>query len=542
MSMFAGVASRHSGEQDSYLHRVAPLALLAGALAIFTLLRALLLAVATSAAIDCLGLDIITFAGAALLAGIRYQEIAPFARPLLRGIGAVVLVQVAFDVVALIDDPVSMTSGANGAFFGAGGVLALIAGIGALWRPSFLLPLFFHYVAFRHQLSIVGGIEISQTDYLSMLDIGEFIALGTLLVAYVTRPAFLGRFGSVSVNAAELRAGACALIVAWAIGAHLGNYFVSGWTKIRAGGADPLFWLLHNPTQTAILIGLERGDNILAAWPWLVQLSWDAITKLLIPVNIFVLGTQFLVPLAALHRRALMVFTVLFDLFHVVVYFTLGAAFFFWVAVNILIYLSLKRIDDRAWTPALSLVTIAAILTAHWTFYTSHLGWLDTAKLASPRFFAETRDGREVPVPSVYFGNVSYSIAQTAMYVPDDNFAMRVGGNTHDPSAWRRAQRCTPDFVHRQDTGVGLPAVESMVRGADAAMRRHPIVKNDNLYYFYPYHMVANPMMFAAFNRLKIGDIVRYHYVVESVCLGLKHGKLVRDVLKRTDFPIDVGR
>jgi hypothetical protein len=542
MSMFAGVASRLSGERDSYLHRMVPFALLGGALAMFALLRAVLLAVAASTSTNCLVLDVITLAGAALLAGIRYQEIAPFARPLLRGIGGVVLVQVAFDVAALIADPAAMTSGANGAFFAAGGALALIAGIGGLWRPSFLLPLFFHYVAFRHQLSIVGGIEISETDYLSMLDVGEFVALGTLLVACITRPAFLDRFGPGRLNADEVRAGACALLVAWAIGAHLGNYFVSGWTKIRAGGADPFFWLLHNPTQTAILVGLERGDNMLAAWPRLVQLSWDAITNLLIPVNLFVLGTQFLVPLAALHRRALMVATVLFDLFHVVVYFTLGAAFFFWVAVNILIYLSLKRIDDRARTPELSLVTIVAILTAHWTFYTSHLGWLDSAKLASPLFFAETRDGREVAVPSVYFGNASYSIAQTAMYVPDENFAMRIGGNTHDPADWRRAQRCTPDFVRHQDTGVTLPAVENMVRATDAAMRRHPIVKNDNLYYFYPYHMVANPMMFAAFNRLRIGDIVRYHYVVESVCLGLRHGKLVRNVLKRTDFPIDVSR
>jgi len=70
----------------------------------------------------------------------------------------------------------------------------------------------------------------------------------------------------------------------------------------------------------------------------------------------------------------------------------------------------------RGITPAMKLVTIIAVMTAHFVFYTSHLGWLDGAKLASPSFLAETRDGRLMPLPSVYFGIMSYSIAQTAMY------------------------------------------------------------------------------------------------------------------------------
>lgn len=274
----------------------------------------------------------------------------------------------------------------------------------------------------------------------------------------------------------------------------------------------------------------------------LVQLSWDAITRYLVAVNIFVLGTQLLVPLAVLQRRALMTFTVLFDLFHVVVYLTLGAAFFFWVAVNILIYLSLKRIDDRSFTPATKLVAIAALLTAHFTFYTSHLGWLDGAKLASPSFVAETRDGREVPVPSVYFGILSYSIAQTAMYIPDGHFPQRIGGNAYNRAEWEDAQTCGPLIAAHQNTGVTLQTVETLVRDTDTAMRRHPIVKNDNLYYLYPHHMVANPLMFRAFNRLSIDDIARYHYIVDLVCLGLRDGRLVRDVRKRTDIPIDVAR
>ena len=57
---------------------------------------------------------------------------------------------------------------------------------------------------------------------------------------------------------------------------------------------------------------------------------------------------------------------------------------------------------------------IAATLFGHTIFYTNFLGWLDAARLASPQFYAVTKDGREVWMPPVYFGIYSYSIAQTA--------------------------------------------------------------------------------------------------------------------------------
>jgi hypothetical protein len=54
--------------------------------------------------------------------------------------------------------------------------------------------------------------------------------------------------------------------------------------------------------------------------------------------------------------------------------------------------------------------------------------------------------------------------------------------------------------------------------------------------------MLANPLIFRNFNGLSMKDIVAYHYVVESVCLGLKDGHLTRDVRKTTDYPVDVRR
>ena len=540
--MTVEVANRFWGTLDLRARRVALSAtFLVGALALYAVLRAMLLTTASRGPIGCLGLDIVTFAAAAVFVGIRHDEVPSLLRPLLRGIAAVVLVQVALDGAALTYAPAYMTSGEPGAFFVGGSAIGVVSGLLALWRPSFAVPLLFHYVAFRHQLNRISGVPVSETDYLSMLDIGEFVVLGSLATVFATRPRNAARLLPAWADGAALRNSACALIWAWAVGAHLGNYFISGWTKVQAGGGDPLFWLLHNPTQTSILIGLERGDNPLGAWPWLVQLSWNAIVTGGVVLNFFVLGIQLAAPLAILRRRLLMAFTVLFDLFHIAVYMTLGALFLFWIAVNVLIYLSAKRISDKALTPAMQAVTLLSILTAHFFFYTSHLGWLDGAKLASPSVVADTRDGRRVPVPSVFFGMLSYSIAQTAMYVPDDNFPMRLGGNTYNPTEWKDAQSCGPQMIHHQSTGVTLDTVETMIRQTDAAMRRRPFVKDADLYYIYPHHMVANPLVFEPFNALTMNDIVRYHYVVDSVCLSLRNGHLVRDVRKTTDIPIDVS-
>jgi hypothetical protein len=495
-----------------------PTLALFGSLTLYVAARSLLRAMAHSAPLDCLWLDLLSAATALFLAFIRYDEVPPALRLLARGIGAVVLIQVAFDGSTLFYAPASMLVGAAGGFFRVGTAIALITGVAAMVRPAFLLPLMIHYVLFRHQLNLLTSVDISETDYLSMLDVGAFCAIGTLITALAGRD-----FGE-----AAKRAGAG---LVWA------------WTKLRAGGDDPLFWLFHNPTQTSILIGLERGDNPLGAWPWLVQREWNGITGSVILLNAFVLGSQLAAPLAALHRRSLMALTLLYDLFHIGVYFTLGALFIFWIAVNLLIFQSARHLGRKdGFTRPMKATLFVSVFASHYLFYTSHLGWLDGAKLTSPSVEAETVDGRRIAVPSVFFGIRSYSIAQTLMYAPEGHFPVRIGGNSYNPTDWRDAQACGPVTADQQDTGTSYPAVENMIRETDAAMRAAPLVKNDNLYYLYPHHMLANPLIFRNFNGLSMKDIVAYHYVVESVCLGLKDGHLTRDVRKTTDYPVDVRR
>jgi hypothetical protein len=309
--------------------------------------------------------------------------------------------------------------------------------------------------------------------------------------------------------------------------------------KLLAGGEKPWTWLLQNPTQTSILMGLERGDAPLAAWPTALQFVWDTIVSNQLLFNAAVLAGQLLSPVAAVSTRALSFFCLLFDLFHLGVYFTLGALFLFWIAVNLFIVAAARALPPNGFTMAMKVTMVVTVVCGRFFFYTNYLGWLDGPKLASPRFFVETRDGEQILAPSTYFGIYSYMIGTGSLYVPENHFRLRVGGNNRDLASWHDAITCGSEILSHQDSPASLEAVKNLVHRTDRFFRANAWVKETNGFYAYPHHMLSNPWMYPEFNKLRMDDIVAYHYVVDSVCLGLAEGKLVRDVRKRTDYRIE---
>ncbi|RXH41931.1 hypothetical protein [Bradyrhizobium zhanjiangense] len=487
------------------------------------------------------------FAGALAFSSIRYRDFSPPLRITAFAIGMTIFVQLLFDSLGPFAGPPNILFGSGDKilFFRYGAVLAVVAGIAAIWRPSFLVPLFYFYHAWREMVSVVSGIFVTETDYLGMLDVGNFAVLGVLGTIVLTsawvmdRVPWLRTLFAPAYDVKQLRDRAYGLIWACAVGAHLGSYFWSGIAKLQAGGEKPWTWLFANPTQTSILMGLERGDAPLGLWSGALQTIWDAIVSNQLIFNVFVLGAQLLSPLAAISTRALSFFCLLFDVFHIGVYFTLGALFFFWIALNLFIVAAARTLPRDGFTPAMKVVMVVTVICGRFFFYTNHLGWLDGPKLASPRLFVETRDGRQVLAPSTYFGIYSYMIGTGTMYIPENHFRARVGGNNHDLATWHDATTCGPEILPRQDTGVSMEAVEKLVRETDRFFRVYPWVKDNNSFYAYPHHMLSNPWLYGEFNKLTMDDIVAYHYVVDSVCLGLAEGKLVRDVRNRTDYRID---
>lgn len=540
------VASRQ-GTRSGVTSLAGPLFLLAVAVILSAISRRAVTHLARWSDIYALVLVCLAFAGALAFNSIRYRDFSPPLRITAVAIGMAIFVQLLFDSLGPFAGPPNILFGSSDKtlFFRYGAVLAVVAGIAAICRPSFLLPLFYFYHAWREMVSVVSGIFVTETDYLGMLDVGNFIVLGVLGTIVLTSTPAIDRvprlrtlFASAD-HVKQLRDRAYGLIWACAVGAHLGSYFWSGISKLQAGGEKPWTWLLANPTQTSILMGLERGDAPLGLWPGALQTIWDAIANNQLIFNVLVLGAQLLSPLAAISTRALSFFCLLFDIFHIGVYFTLGALFFFWIALNLFIVAAARTLPPDGFTPAMKVVMVVTILCGRFFFYTNYLGWLDGPKLASPRLFVETRDGRQILAPSTYFGIYSYMIGTGTMYIPENHFRARVGGNNHDLASWHDATTCGPEILPRQDTGVAMEAVEKLVRETDRFFRVYPWVKDNNSFYAYPHHMLSNPWLYGEFNKLTMDDIVAYHYVVDSVCLGLVEGKLVRDVRKRTDYRID---
>lgn len=487
----------------------------------------------------------VTCASAAIsipFARIRYVDIPKFLSLFIRVIAAVVTVQVFFDSIDATPGIPNLIDFGSSPLFASSLVVALLVGAAAIWRPVFAIPLFGYYLMFR--LAIVNhiGIEVVETDYVGMIETGLFSAIGAMVVVCACQwPAarrvfasFIGENGNTGDVASlpDIREQALSLVWAIMVGAHLRNYLFSGLAKLAAGGSQPLTWLFHNNTAISILMGLERGDNPLSRAPWLLQGVWDGITAHMVALNILVLGGQLLAPLGALNRRILIALTIFYDLFHVGVYFTLGALFFYWILINALIFTTSGYLPGKKLTLPMSIAMLLTMALGGKPFYTNHLGWLDGPKIASVQISAETRDGRTVNVPGPFFGIYAYNIAQDRLYLPPGSFPRRTGGNTQNLEDWHDAMTCGPMVNPHADDEFSLGAVQRMIAGADQYARERPWFKNWNTYYFYPHHMVPNPFEYRAFNDLKMRDIVAYDYRVDSVCLSLKGGKLQRDVRK----------
>src|SRR4051812_46479034 len=232
-----------------------------------------------------------------------------------------------------------------------------------------------------------------------------------------------------------------------------GKLFLLGRCETSGRRTGTLDLAARHPTQMAIAIGLESGNNPLAAFPTLLQFGWDTISNLALPLNFFVLGSQLLAPLAILRVRSLLLFTLLFDIFHIGVYLTLGALFHFWIAVNLIICASAWRLKESELTPAMKVTCILATLFGHTIFFTNFLGWLDAAQLVSPRFYAVTKDGQRERASPAYFGAYSYTVGHGALYIPEGHFPHRYGGNTHNLKDWREATACIPRRSPSQEVG-----------------------------------------------------------------------------------------
>ncbi len=477
---------------------------------------------------------------AAALAGVRWTALPLFARRFLAGTAIFLILYFGiepFDLpyAAIGPDAVAARFHMSGRWVGLALALAAL-----LWsRPSLLWASAAWLWAVRELQTPLTGFHFSTLDIRVVCEVTSFVAIGMALIA-AARSRRAAALGLGIDEAAAARA--ALLIIAAGIGAHLGNYFWSAIAKLTLDGG-PWSWLLGNQLYNSIPVALERGSMPWAAVPAVVQWLYDLFRQFAVPINFASFVLQLLAPLAAARRRWLIAITLGYDVFHLIVFLALGLFFWKWIALNIVIVATLAAMRDEDWRGLGAATAITFCLAGSAFFYTARLAWYDAPAQASGHFEARTDDGRSYRLPPAFFRSASYQASQAELWWP--------GGRGHfNPLIWGSAKRHADLEAGRRcqppDRGA-RPA--SPFWGPPLAVARFAAANHRQLlasagadgradYYWLPHHHVPSPFVTDPVAHLDLRRIRAYTYVVESVCLSLDRGHLVRRVLRRTALPL----
>ena len=447
-----------------------------------------------------------------------------------------------------------------------GRILALAAGILSIWRPSFaIFPAV--YFAFHKDVSraVSQAHELGRNDYAPLVEVGIFLACGLIALALLqllarsrtsgAKPPVLSEIGTTAF------ATRCAAILLLAgIGAHFGNYFLSGLAKVTLDGG-PLSWILENPTSAIMLGGYELGAAPLSFSPWLFTTAYEGFRAAELPMNVVVLMVQLFCFAAFLRRRWLIGLTAFFDLIHIGIFLLSGALFLHWIILNSLIVAALTRLKERTFPVSAIAAGMVATIAGHNVFYIAELGWYDSRQIRHGYYEAFTKDGRRVPLAQSFLRDSSY-----LLFGRHFGYREHVNPSGHVPTgAWgqigikgiapvasgtaasnyeimRLTKDCAypveaPETPPDYDTDRPTPFIRAQHQRA-LALKNSSLSISHNIY---PHHHYSMPFRYSAFEALAPQDIVAYRYVVETVCLGTVDGRVERRVMTRTVGPeIDV--
>jgi hypothetical protein len=441
-------------------------------------------------------------------------------------------------------------------------LIALVASLLSILRPSFaIFPMV--YFAFHKNVTraVSGAEELGRNDYAPLVEVGLFLACGLIALGLLQS---LGRSNAVirklpslsTLGTRDFAANAAGILLLAAIGAHFGNYFMSGMAKITLDGG-PLSWALENPTSSIMLAGYGLGAAPLAFSSSLLAAAYEAFRAVQIPMNFVVLSAQLLCFLAFLRRRWLIGLTAFFDFMHISIFLLSGALFLHWIILNSLIVAGLARVKDNSLSRAALLTGIVVTIFGHTVFYNARLGWYDARQIRQGYFEAVAVKGDWIRVAPSFFRDASY-----LLYVRHFGYHEYRRKSGHIPtSAWgqigiRGVQPQSSEFASSNYEVMKLtkncaypveqpftPPDYDVTRPASFILGQHEravtlassgFSVDHNLY---PHHHYSMPFLHRPFEALDPREIVAYRYNVDTICLEVTDGKIVRRVMTQTLGP-----
>lgn len=419
---------------------------------------------------------------------------------------------------------------------------ALCAAIG-FFRPSFgLIPLIY-VVWYKGVLSRFMGYEISWTDYTPLVEVGLVITFSALIWAGISRFSFWRPLIDVKKDQQTLLPLEKLFLLSVAV--HMANYFHSGFKKLWLGD-NVLSWALHNKTQYLISNAEALGQLPTSFSDTLTGLSYQALAFVVVPTNFILLAGQLLALVALFRIRWGITATLFYDLTHAVIFVTSGIFFYKWIALNAAIVMALNTMRKKTVPIFLRALILATIILSPGVFFVANLGWWDTPALNVERIDAVTRDGREIAVPSNFWGAFSVRMAQQRLIADksDGFFPTGTYGATPRQEDMRTAESCgfklppagqsdVIDKTFAQDSRI-----EDFIRNYHQWALNRAGEKGNWIYDLYPHHIFSSPWEFMDFMKVDLHDIVAYRYSITAICASMDRGAMKKVVVREKSHVI----
>ncbi|TYC50012.1 hypothetical protein FMN50_23700 [Rhodobacterales bacterium] len=215
--------------------------------------------------------------------------------------------------------------------------------------------------------------------------------------------------------------------------------------------------------------------------------------------------------------------TLFYDLTHVVIFLVSGIFFWKWIILKLGLVAAMRKLPEWVETPKPIVLSVAAILLSPHAFHIARLGWYDSPALVLSDVYAVTNDGKEVRVPSNFFGTWSVTAAQHRLgRVSSNHFPTVTWGTTQSIRVHENAMKdCSfgtgEDWPFRTN-----PSKISRIVQLNHAYAEQQAAGRENFHYnWFPHHIWSNPLSFSDFNVVALKEIDHYLYRTVSACVRL---------------------
>jgi hypothetical protein len=388
----------------------------------------------------------------------------------------------------------------------------------SFWLPTFALVPFGFLVMQKALTSQIWHIPISPTDWLPIVESTSFLLISaSFLTALIRLVTAITGFNTTMIQGGRMRLPDVLVIVT--VGIHFANYEWSAFEKVLLDGG-PLSWVLHNRTDVLIDVAVESGFITVGYGFPFSSFVRDLATQSVLPLNAMTLIIQIACVFVFWRRALIVVLTLLFDVTHITIFALTGIFFWKWIIFNFAIVAAVSRIDRSKIPFAVGALGLLACLTAGKIFFVAKLGWYDTRSFNHFYVLAVTDDGREINVPTNFFGPASVAMAQMdyAHAWPD---ALPTGtwGATTNFNVMKAGMACTLLTDQPASHDISIADVAHFIDNWHSAMLAEANPQGRILYDIYPHHIWSDPRRYKEFAALDLRQVIGYKVRRDSGCI-----------------------